>query len=89
MTEDNSSTRIKTPTKVRIIRDQTTGEPGIVFLIHFEKLPFSEDSGCWYNVPWGTYFYVRTSDGDVLYEFPKFEFKNDPQIREALGLETS
>ena len=77
------------PTLVRIFRDETTGGPGIIFLIHFEKLPFSEDSGCWYKDGRGTYFYVLTSNGDILREFRDFEFADSPQIREVLGLDTS
>ena len=77
------------PTVVLINRDETTGGPSIGFLIHFEKLPFSNDSGCWYNDFGDTYFYIRTSGGNVLYEFRDFEFADTPQIREALGLETS
>ena len=77
------------PTVVLINRDETTGGPSIAFLIHFEKLPFSNDSGCWYNDFGDTYFYIRTSGGNVLHEFPNFEFADTPQIREALGLETS
>ena len=76
------------PTQVRIFRDETAGGPSIIFLIHFEKLPFSEDSGCWHNNSQITHFYVRTSDGDVLHEFPNFEFADTPEIREALGLKT-
>ena len=76
------------PTEVRISRDETSGGPSIIFLIHFEKLPFSEDSGCWHNDSRLTHFYVRTSDGDVLHEFPNFEFADTPEIREALGLKT-
>ena len=77
------------PTLVLISRDETTGGPSIAFLIHFEKLPFSNDSGCWYNDFRNTYFYIRASSGNVLHEFPNFEFADTPEIREALGLETS
>lgn len=77
------------PTLVLISREETTGGPSIGFLIHFEKLPFSNDSGCWYNDFGDTYFYTRTSGGNVLYEFRDFEFADTPEIREALGLEKS
>ena len=76
------------PTLVLINRDETIGGPSIAFLIHFEKLPFSNNSGCWYNDSRDTYFYTRTSGGNVLHEFPNFEFADTPEIREALGLET-